>query len=165
MSIVAAADTYRTARGVSRGSCSERGDSWGRRSCWWVEDVKVVVINWHRGTVRKHRLLFPTALSCWARARNVSTYTFSPTCPTRTSTRCVRVKSSAFAWGAIAFSVQETIFHIYLLHFDHVLTTCYPTSSCDLCQLIKIGTVGTPFLYSTHPSAVTSFECYKPLQS
>lgn len=98
-------------------------------------------------------------------AIHVSTYTFSPTCPTRTSTRCVRVKSSAFAWGAIAFSVQETIFHIYLLHFDHVLTTCYPTSSCDLCQLIKIGTVGTPFLYSTHPSAVTSFECYKPLQS
>ena len=98
-------------------------------------------------------------------AIHVSTYTFSPTCPTRTSTRCVRVKSSAFAWGAIAFSVQETIFHIYLLHFDHVLTTCYPTSSCDLCQLIKIGTVGTPFLYSTHTSAVTSFECYKPLQS
>lgn len=38
VSIVAAADTYRTARGVSRRSCSERGDSWGRRSCLWMED-------------------------------------------------------------------------------------------------------------------------------
>ena len=125
-----------------------------------VSEVRVFV----RGRSEEYSCCFPLVVQGTV-SIHVSTYTFSPTCPTRTSTRCVRVKSSAFAWGAIAFSVQETIFHIYLLHFDHVLTTCYPTSSCDLCQLIKIGTVGTPFLYSTHPSAVTSFECYKPLQS
>jgi hypothetical protein len=85
-------DGRRCCECAARGESRRAAQAWRQRakSGWMVKKVccsGMVTINRWRRCRGKQRVLFRVAHPHWARARNVSTYTFSPSCPTRQTSR------------------------------------------------------------------------------
>jgi len=81
-------------------------------------------------------VLFPTGCTGARSTIHVSTYTFSPVCPTKLSTRCVRVESFCMGHDRLSLLCNR---RSDFLHFTVALCSmaCYRSFRCDLCQLTK----------------------------